>query len=219
MCLKKSAHLVGVPGDSTNSDPDYFNEHGELVYMHANMVYAKAIDKKKHPIQFPISVNLEKVKNLVKGHCSTVLLKADTGDDLNLLNSTSFDKIIRDRSLLQPTSLRMEAYGNNTEFQVLEKFHTFLRWKGKIYRQLFYITNVNASPNLLSRDGCYTLGLLKHCYLVDTLKNCSKQPKTNLEQCKKHGDLTQYLTKELMRRSCLIPLNSLSTKSNFKASH
>ena len=112
----------------------------------------------------------------MEGHCSTVLLKADTGADVNLLNSTSFNKIIGDRSLLQLTSLRMEAYGNNTEFQVLGKFHVFLRWKGKVYRQLFYITNGNASPNLLSRESCYTPGVLKPCYSVETLKNCSTQP-------------------------------------------
>ena len=195
VCLKKSAHLVGVPGSSTNSDPEYFDEHGEPVYVHAHMVQTKELNKKKHLIQFPISVNLEKVRNSMEGHCSTVLLKADTGADVNLLNSSTFDKIIGDRSLLQLTSLRMEAYGNNTEFQVLGKFHTFLRWKGKIYRQLFYVTNVNASPNLLSRDGCYTLGVLKPCYSIETSKSSSKQPKTDLEQCKMHDDLTQHLTK------------------------
>ena len=48
------------------------------------------------------------------------------------------------------------------------KFHAFLRWKGKVYRQLFYVTNVNNSPNLLSRDACYTLGVSKPCYSVET---------------------------------------------------
>ena len=174
VCLKKSAHLVGVPASSTNSDPDYFDEHGEPVYMHAHMVQTKVTNKKKHLIQFPISINLEKVRKLAEGSCPTVLLKADTGADVNLLNSSTFNKIIGDRSLLQSTSLRMEAYGNNTEFQVLGKFQAFLRWKGKIYRQLFYVTNANASPNLLSRGSCYTLGVLKPYYLIETLKSCSK---------------------------------------------
>ena len=137
VCMKKSTHLVGVPGTSTNSDPDYFDEHGEPVYAHALMVHTKAINKKKHLIQFPISVNLEKVRKPVEGPCPTVLLKADTGADVNLLNSTTFNKIIGDRSLLQPSTLRMEAYGNST-VAVLGKFHAFLRWKGRIYRQLFF---------------------------------------------------------------------------------
>ena len=148
---------------STNSDPEYFDEHGEPVYMHAHMVQAKAINKKKHLIQFPISVNLQKVRKPVEGPCPTVLLKADTGADVNLLNSSTFDKIIGDRSLLQPSTLKMEAYGNSM-VSVLGKFYTFLRWKGRVYKQLFYVMAANASPNLLSRDGCYTLGVLKSCY-------------------------------------------------------
>ena len=28
VCMKKSTHLVNVPGTSTDSEPDYFNEHG-----------------------------------------------------------------------------------------------------------------------------------------------------------------------------------------------
>ena len=71
------------------------------------MVQAMELNKKKHLIQCPISVNLEKVRNLTEGYCSTVLLKADTRADVNLLNSSSFNKIIGDRSLLQLTSLRM----------------------------------------------------------------------------------------------------------------
>ena len=195
VCLKKSAHLVGVPGNSTNSDPDYFNEHGESVYTHAHMVHAKELNKKKHLIQFLISVNLEKVKKPAEGPCPTVLLKADTGAAVNLLNSLTFDKIIGDRSLFQPSILRMEAYGNSM-VSVLAKFYTFLRWKGRVYKQLFYVTTANASPNLLSRDGCYTLGVLKPCYLVETMKSSSTQPKTDLEQCQMHGDSTQHLTKK-----------------------
>ena len=193
--MKKSAHMVGVPDSSTNSDPEYLDEHGKPVYAHVHMVQAKVINKKKHLIQFPISVNLQKVRKLVEGPCPTILLKADTGADVNLLNSLTFDKIIGDRSLLQPSMLKMETYGNSM-VSVLGKFYAFLRWKERVYKQLFYITTANASPNLLSRDGCYTLGVLKPCYLIETSKNCSKQPKTDLEQSQMHGDLTQHLTKK-----------------------
>ena len=81
----------------------------------------------------------------------------------------------------------MGAYGNHSSIQVLGKFHAFLRWKGKIYKQLFFITTANASPNLLSRDGCYILGVLKPCYSVETLKRSSTQPTTDLEQHQIHG--------------------------------
>ena len=151
VCMKKSTHLVNVPGTSTDSELDYFNEHGDPVYAHTYMVHVMEINWKKHLIQFPIITDFKKVRNLVDtSKCPTVLLKADTGVGVNLMNSITFDKMIGDRSVLQLTSLRMEAYGNNTEFQVLGNLHAFLRWKGCVYRQLFYITNANASPNLLS---------------------------------------------------------------------
>ena len=200
--MKKSIHLVNVPGTSTNSEPDYFNEHGDPVYAHINMVHAKETNWNKHLIQFPISTDFKKVRN--SQDCSTVLLKADTGVDINLMNSTTFDRVIGDRSALQPTSLRIETYGNNMAVEVLGKCHTFLRWKGKIYRQLFYVTNANTSPTLLSRDGCYTLGVLKPCYSVETSGSSSRfqgkpqvkptQPTTDLDQPQMYGITSHHLS-------------------------
>ena len=169
VCMKKSAHLVGVPDSSTSSDTEYFDKHGQPIYAHVHMVHTADINKKKHLIQFPISVNLGKVRKQVEGPCPTVLLKANMGADVNLLNSYTFDKIIGDRSLLQPLMIWMKAY-RNSMVSILGKFYAFLRWKGRIYKQLFYVTTVNASPNILSRDGCYTLGVLKPCYSVETSK-------------------------------------------------
>ena len=34
-------------------------------------------------------------------------------------------------------------------------------------KQLFYVTDCDRSLNLLSRDACYTLGVLKPCYTVE----------------------------------------------------
>ena len=173
MKAKHSTHSVDVPGTSNNSTgrPSYYNEHGDSVYAHMVSV---CDSKCKHLIQFSISTELEKVRNsLESSKCSTVLLKADTRADVNLMNSKTFDSLF-DRKHLQFTSLRMEAYDNHSAVEVLGKFHVFLRWKGKVYRQIFHVTNVNNSPNLLSRDGCYTLGVIKLCYSVETDSSSSK---------------------------------------------
>ena len=155
--MKKSTYLVDVPGSSSDASPLYFDELGEPVYVQTYTVLVNGTNKNKHLIQLPVSVNLEKVRNLAEGPCPTVLLKADTGADVNLLNCTTFDQIIGDRSILQPSTLRMETYGSS-RVEVLGKFNTFLRWKGKIFRQPFFVTVANSSPNLLSRDACYTVG-------------------------------------------------------------
>ena len=137
--------------------------------------------------------------------CPTVLLKADTGADVNLMNLNTFDTLIKDRTILQPSSLRMEAYGNSA-VEVLGKFHAFLRWKGCVYRQLFYVTNANDFPNLLSWDSCYTLGVIRPCYSVETTQNSSKfqgnmkaaptQPVTHLDHAKMQGDSFKHCQNE-----------------------
>ena len=140
-------------------------------------------------IQFPISTDLEKVRNSVENStkCPTVLLKADTTADVNLMTSKIFDTLFKDRTLLQPSLLRMEAYGNNTSVEVLGRFHAFLRWKGKVYRQLFYLTNMNNSPNLLLRDGCYTLSVIS----LVTLWNLQEIPASSKEIQKQHPHSVQ----------------------------
>ena len=122
-----------------------------------------------------------------KTKCPTVLLKADTGADVNLMNSNTFDTLFKDRTILQPSSLRMEAYGNSA-VEVLGKFHVFLRWKGHVYRQLFYVTNANDLPNLLSRDGCYTLGVIN----LVTLWNLQEISASSKEIQKWHPHSLQY---------------------------
>ena len=101
----------------------------------------------------------------------TVLLKADTGVDVNLMNRQTFDQLFgKTKDVLQLTPIRMENYGN-TAMKVLGMFHAFLRWKDKVYKQLFYITDCDRSPNLLSRDACYILSVLKPCYTVENSTN------------------------------------------------
>ena len=104
----------------------------------------------------------------------SVLLKADMGADVNLMNNVTFNSLF-DRSALQLTPLKMENYGN-TGIKVLGKFHAFLKWKDRVYRQLLYITDCDKSPNVLSRDACYTLGVLKPCYSVEHSTDCTEKP-------------------------------------------
>ena len=97
----------------------------------------------------------------------SVLLKADTGANVNLMNRKTFDELFgQARGVLQLTPIRMENY-RNTAVKVLVMFCAFLRWKDKVYKQLFYMMDCDRSPNLLSRDACYTLGVLKPCFNLE----------------------------------------------------
>ena len=96
----------------------------------------------KHLIKFPIALDYSTLRGRNKmenstgstGHsnCSTMLLKADTGADVNLMNRKTFDQLFgQAKGVLQLTPIRMENYGN-TAVKVLGMFHVFLRWKDKV---------------------------------------------------------------------------------------
>ena len=186
VCLKAkcSTHSLEVPQASTStagagaSEPLYFDNDGQPVFTH--MVSVPHANK--HLIKFPISLDyrtlrgrgsrkgwnkMENSTNSTVCPPQTVLLKADRGADVNLMNRQTFDQLFgKAKDVLQPTPIRMENYGN-TAVKVLGMFHAFLRGKDKVYKQSFYITDCDRSPNLLSRDACYTLGVLKPCYTVE----------------------------------------------------
>ena len=187
VCLqgKCSAHSLETPQASSAgagaNEPLYFNNEGEPVYTY--MVSVPHANK--HLIRFPVTLEptaLRRKGTNVDSSPSTpsVLLKADTGADVNLMNIQTFNQLFGGaKDVLKPTPIRMENYGNST-VKVLGMFHAFLRWKDKVYRQLFYMTDCDRSPNLLSRDACYTLGVLKPCYMVEkTITRKTTPPTVN----------------------------------------
>ena len=177
VCLsaKHSTHSLEVPQASTSAtgagEPLYFDDQGQPVF---NTHMVSVLHSNKHLIKFPISLDYRtlrsrgsrnKMENSTDStgcsKCSTILLKADTVADVNLMNKQTFDQLFgKAKDLLQPTPIRMENYGN-TAVKVLGKFHAFLQWKDRVYKQVFYVTDCDRSPNL------YTLGVLKPCYTVE----------------------------------------------------
>ena len=169
---KHSTLSLEVPQASTSSagagagEPLYFDNDGQPVFTHMVSV----LHANRHLIKFPIALDYTTLRSQI-GNSTTppqmVLLKADTGANINLMNRQTFHQLFgKAKDLLQLTPIRMENCGN-TAVKVLGMFHAFLRWKDEVYKQLFYITDCDRSLNLLSRDACYTLGVLKPCYTVE----------------------------------------------------
>ena len=194
VCLKAkhSTHSLEAPQTSTSSagpaEPLYFDDDGQPIFTHMVSV----LHANKPLIKFPISLDyttlrgqkeVENSTNSTK-HSQSVLLKADTGADVNLMNKQTFDQLFGDvKNLLQLTPIRMENY-RHSAVKGLGMFHAFLRWKDKVYKQSFYITDCDRSPNLLSRDACYTLGVLKPCYTVENSTDSTKSQVTPIHASK-----------------------------------
>ena len=187
VCLKRkhSAHSLETPQANSAGggagEPLYFNDGGQPVYTY--MVSVPHVNK--HLIKFPIALEpttLRSNRNNMsspQSTPSTVLLKADTGAYINLMNRKTFNQLFGGaKEVLKLTPIQMENYGN-TAMKVLGMFHAFLRWKDKVYRQLFYMTDCDRSPNFLSRDACYILGVLKPCYTVENTSKTTSSPTVN----------------------------------------
>ena len=104
--------------------------------------------------------------------------------NVNLMNRQMFNQLFgQAKDLLQPTPIKMENYGNSA-VKVFGMFHAFLRWKDKVYKQSFNVTYCDRSPKLLSRDACYTLGVLKPCYIVEHSTDSTKSQATPIHASK-----------------------------------
>ena len=143
VCLKKdSTHSLEVPQASTStagagaSEPLYFNDEGQPVYMY--MVSVPHVNK--YLIKFPIALdystlrgsreewnNMENSTKCTTHSTQSVLLKTDTGAEVNLMNRKTFSQLYGEaKGVLQLAPIRMENYGN-TAVKVLGMFHVFLR--------------------------------------------------------------------------------------------
>ena len=150
VCLKgkHSTHSLEVPQASTSSagagdsEPLYFDDGGQPVYTY--MVSVPHVNK--HLIKFPIALDYSTLRGRNKmeystsstGHsiCSIMLLKADTGADVNLMNRKTLDQLFgQAKGVLQLTPIRMENY-RNTAVKVPGMFHAFLRWKDKVLQRV-----------------------------------------------------------------------------------
>ena len=219
VCLKgkHSAHSLETPQANSAgagaSEPLYFNDEGQPVYTY--MVSVPHANK--HLIKFPVTLEPRALRRKGTNADSSpsssstpsVLLKADMGADVNLMNRQTFNQLFGGaKDVLKPTPIRMENYGNST-VKVLGMFHAFLRWKDRVYRQLFYVTDCDRSPNLLSRDACYTFGVLKPCYMVEKTITRKTTPPT-VNACAK-GDV---VLKSLLHHKMNGSEEKLSNDSN-----
>ena len=234
---KHSTHSLEVSQASTStagagaSEPLYFDNEGQPVYTY--MVSVPHVNK--HLIKFPIALDYSTLRGRNKmeystgstgcSNCSTMhsppqsmLLKADTGADVNLMNRKTFNQLFSEAKVLQPTPIKMENYGN-TAVKVLGMFHAFLRWKDKVYKQLFYVTDCDRSPNLLSRDACYTLGVLKPCYTVENSTDSTDSTHASNKSDLAADSFLHQKMKESERKLSNCSTNGQSQRANFKAVH
>ena len=94
-------------------------------------------------------------------------LQADTGADANAINKKTFNEIFPDVELEESTYMLQNF--DKRLIKPIGSFRCFLRWKGHKYRVKFEVMGID-TPNLLSRETTFLMGILKKCLSVRRLQ-------------------------------------------------
>ena len=164
LCSSMSAHVLETSSSTSTlqTEPDYYTECRKPIYVQSHMLQTmstkswKILEKSKLLLEFPIGLHYKDLNQ-------KVLLKVNTGSNINCISLGTFHKLFPNKQLNKSTLL-LEKYGNSP-VTIIGKFTAFIRWKCKVFHQEFYVTNANSSPNLLSRDACFRMEVLQTCFV------------------------------------------------------
>ena len=152
----RSAHVVETSSGASTSQtkPYFYTECEQPIYVQYHMLKTmstksqKIPDKSKLLLEFPIRLHYKDLNQ-------KVLLKVDTGSDINCIILGTFQRLFPNKKLKKSTLL-LENYGN-LPWSIIGRLTAFNRWKGKVFHQEFHVTNVNSTHNPLSRDACFRI--------------------------------------------------------------
>ena len=95
-------------------------------------------------------------------------LQADTGTDMNAINKRTFIELFPDVELEESTQILQNF--DKRLIKPIGSFRCFLRWKDHKYRVKFEVMGIE-TPNLLSRETTFLMGILKKCLSVEKTPN------------------------------------------------
>ena len=95
-------------------------------------------------------------------------LQADTGADANAINKKTFNEVFPDVELEKSTYVLQNF--DKRLIKPIGSFRCFLRWKGHKYRVKFEVMGID-TPNLLSRETTFLMGILKKYLSVEKAPN------------------------------------------------
>ena len=141
---------------------DFFDEKGVLKEYKPKSMYVLSgtSDDKPIMIEFGCGLTLSFDRKLT--------LQADTGTDMNAINKKTFTELFPDVELEETTHVLQNF--DKRLIKPIGSFRCFLRWKGHKYRVKFEVMGIE-TPNLLSRETTFLMGILKKCLSVEKTQN------------------------------------------------
>ena len=94
-------------------------------------------------------------------------LQADTGAEMNVIKKKTFKELFPDVEL-EESSLVLQNFDKRL-IKPIGSFRCFLRWKNLNYKVKIEVMGTD-TPNLLSRETTFLMGILKKCLVIETPK-------------------------------------------------
>ena len=84
------------------------------------------------------------------------------------------------QEVIQPSTVILKNFDSNY-IQPMGKFKAFLCWKGKRYRVDIKVMDSNTTPNMLSRESTFCMGILKPCFVLKKSTRKEDTPSTTTD--------------------------------------
>ena len=142
---------------------DFFDEKGILKEYKPKSMYVLSGTSDDKPIMIEFGCGLTPLSFDRK-----LTLQADTGADMNAINKKTFIELFPDVELEESTHILQNF--DKRLIKPIGSFRCFLRWKGHKYRVKFEVMGIE-TPNLLSRETTFLMGILKKCLSIEKTPN------------------------------------------------
>ena len=151
---------------------DFFDEKGLLKEYQPKPMYVLSGTSEDKPIMIEFGCGLTPLSFDRK-----LILQADTGADMNAINKRTFNEVFPDVELEESTQILQNF--DKRLIKPIGSFRCFLRWKGHKYRVKFEVMGIE-TPNLLSRETTFLMGILKKCLPNEPNNQISSLPVSGL---------------------------------------
>ena len=152
---------------------DFFDEKGLLKEYQLKSMNVLAGTSDDKPIMIEFGCGLTPLSFDRK-----LTLQADTGADANAVNKKTFNEVFPDVELEESTYILQNF--DKRLIKLIGSFRCFLRWKEHKYRVKFEVMGID-TPNLLSRETIFLMGILKKCLSVEKAPKESENLSNNVQ--------------------------------------
>ena len=138
---------------------DFFDEKGLLKEYQPKSMHVLSGTSNDKPIMIEFGCGLTPLS-----FDRQLTLQVDTGAEANAINKKTFNRLFPDVELEESTHVLQNF--DKRLIKPIGSFRCFLRWKGHKYRVKIEVMGID-TPNLLSRETTFLMGILKKCLTVE----------------------------------------------------